>query len=243
MTRDEVIREIQRYAKEIGRTPSTKEFEEMTEIGQYKLPKYGFENYGQLVEAAGLPPNPFDKTKYNDKDKLCEMLIKIVREKRKWPSRSMLEIKHYENPDNFPAYVTFVNQLGLAGKMAQRVLDYTGDKGESDDILSICKSARDKFEKSEKIQEDEGVTSGEVYLGKQHGNYKIGKAQDSDRRREDITLLGAEPFEVIHKIPTDDIDGVEKYWHSRFASKRLRGEWFKLSLSDVRAFKRWKRIV
>ena len=243
MTRNEVIRELQGFAKEIGRTPSAKEFAEQTGIGQYKLPKYGFENYGQLVKVAGLPPNTFDKTKYDDKDKLCEMVIKIIREKKKWPSRSMLEIKHYENPDNFPAYVTFVNQLGLAGIMAQKVLEYAIDNRVSDDIISICKSARKNFEGNEEIPESVGITRGEVYLGRQHGNYKIGKARNTDRRREDITLLGAEPFEVIHKITTDDIDGVEEYWHARFASKRLRGEWFKLSLSDVKAFKRWKRIV
>lgn len=72
---------------------------------------------------------------------------------------------------------------------------------------------------------------------------KIGKAKDIDRRREDITLLGSEPFELIHEIVTDDMKGIEKYWHNRFKAKWIRGEWFKLNSSDVKAFKRWKKIA
>ena len=74
-------------------------------------------------------------------------------------------------------------------------------------------------------------------------NIKIGKSKDPDRRREDITLLGSEPFELIHVIKTDDMNGIEKYWHERFKSKHKRAEWFSLSRTDISAFKLWKKIV
>ena len=38
--------------------------------------------------------------------------------------------------------------------------------------------------------------------------------------------------------------GLEIFSHvMRFEAKRLKGEWFKLSPTDVRAFKRWKTIA
>jgi hypothetical protein len=51
------------------------------------------------------------------------------------------------------------------------------------------------------------------------------------------------PPKTIHSIETDDPIGVETYWHSRFSAKRGEGEWFELSPEDIKAFKRWKRIV
>lgn len=240
LTKQEIIKELQRYAKQNGgKTPSEKILFENTDVGITDRRRY-WSNYGELVIEAGLIPNEFDKTKYSH-TQLCGMFIKLIREKGKWPTRGILEVKHH-NDHNFPDSSTFYNKLGLTSKLAKTILEYIGDRRGYKDVVSICDSIIQKTGNESLSLEDGSVIAGYVYLGKQHGSYKIGKSKDPNRRRDDITLLGPEPFTLIHEIKTDDMAGVEKYWHERFSSKHKRGEWFNLSAGDIKAFKRWRKI-
>lgn len=86
---------------------------------------------------------------------------------------------------------------------------------------------------------------GYVYLLR-HGarrEYKIGRTNNPIRREGQITVELPQRVEPIHVITTDDPAGIEAYWHRRFAEKRLRNEWFALTPDDVRAFKRWRKII
>ena len=74
-------------------------------------------------------------------------------------------------------------------------------------------------------------------------HYKIGHTNSVGRRGSELAIKIPIPPSTIHTIETDDPVGVESYWHKRFAEKRGEGEWFELSLDDIGAFKRWKRIV
>ena len=239
VSREDILQEIRKVAKQNGgKTPSQKAFSENTDIGVYHWRKY-WPTYGELVNDAGLTPNKIYNTKYTH-NQLCELFIRVIREKGKWPTRGILDVKHYKDPD-FPDSTTFYRKFGLTNGLAQALLDYVKDRQGFEDIIDISTSILKKFGDNEVTNDN--IISGYVYLGKQHGRYKIGKSKDLDRRREDITLLGSEPFELIWQIKTDDMNGVEGYWHERLKSKWIRGEWFKLTASDVKAFKRWKKIV
>lgn len=244
LKKQEILKKIKRYAKEIGKTPSEKQFYEHAEIGIHDLKKYGWANYGELVYEAGLTPNKFDKTKYSY-NQLCKFFIETIREKNKWPTRGYLDVKHNKN-FNFPGSSTFYNKLGLTGELAQTILEFVEDKKDCDNIIEICNSVIKKYKDQDKSSR--GAVDGFVYLGKQYGVYKIGRTNDLSRRQEELSTQAPEPMTYIHEIKTDDMKGVENYWHNKFKSKKskkgkkLRGEWFNLNSSDVKAFKRWKNI-
>lgn len=80
-------------------------------------------------------------------------------------------------------------------------------------------------------------SKGVVYLLKAGPFYKIGKAVDFTKRLNQIKLQLPYPVEVIHRIASDDITAIERYWHRKFAHQRANGEWFTLSDSEVAEFR------
>jgi hypothetical protein len=77
------------------------------------------------------------------------------------------------------------------------------------------------------------LKQGYVYLLKSEHGYKIGYSKSPTSRHEQIDLILPFETELICTHKTDDMIGLERRLHERFADKRINGEWFDLSEDDV----------
>lgn len=238
-TRDFILKEIKSQAKDNGGTPlSAKRFEEKTGIKPYDWQRY-WPRFGDAQRDAGLSPNKFLKTSLAE-EHLMEKFITVMREHGRWPTKGEIVVKH--NQDNtFPDDHLFYNRFGTKLAIAEKILEYA-KKLMYTDVIIICERVLNEKDNLE-TQLNRETSLGWVYLARSGPDYKIGRTNDILRRNQEIGVILPNGYELIHKIKTTDPEGVEKYWHNRFASKRKRSEWFSLKKSDVLEFRRWRRIA
>lgn len=243
-TKEEIIKEIQKFAKENGgKTPSEKELDVNTGIKNYYWHKYWSKISDAQIEA-GLLPNIFPKIPYEHKD-LFEKFITLMRELKKWPTKAEIEVKHNKEY-GFPGSSIFYRNLGNIKDLANKILQYAEDNN-YDDVIKICNEVLEKYknlDEQDKDNTEKGVL-GWVYLIK-HGSFsqfRVGHTNDLLRRTKENRIQLPERATLIHSIETVDPVGVETYWLNHFKSKKLNGDWFNLSRADVNEFKHWKRIV
>lgn len=77
-------------------------------------------------------------------------------------------------------------------------------------------------------------TEGYIYVIKStDGKYKIGRARDVKHRLNCLQTGTPKKLKLILQIKTSNNNVLEKLCHRKFATKRLRGEWFKLTKEDL----------
>lgn len=80
-------------------------------------------------------------------------------------------------------------------------------------------------------------TRGFVYLMESDiGLYKIGHSVRPKDRLNKLRAQSPINIKLLHTIKYADRFAAELMWHKRFASKRVKGEWFKLDADDVKSF-------
>lgn len=239
LTKEDILEEIRKTAKDNSGIPlGSSRFEKETGIKPYYWKKY-WARLGDAQLEAGFKPNTLNSA-FSD-EHLLEKFIALTRELKKLPTAGELNVKH-SSDRSFPGSKAFY-RLGNVKQLVSGLLTYANDKN-YEDIVKLCKAYLEEKVVSEEAEADDLRTEiGSVYLVKSGHFYKIGRTNNMDRRHQEITIILPEGLVLIHEIKTDDPSGIENYWHRRFESKRKNGEWFDLNSSDVKAFKRWRRII
>jgi len=238
MNKQQILEEIKRVAGKNGGVPLGRErFEKETGIKPYDWGKF-WAKFGDAQREAGFDPNTLNAA-YN-LEFILEKYIDLIKELRRFPTSGDLRVKSHSDPD-FPSANT-MRRLGNKQEIAQKIFDFAKQKGLVD-IAALCEEVIETSTKKEAEDSNEKPNVGVVYLFKHGKYYKIGKTYDTVRRGNELKIQLPENLDLIHEIKTDDPSGVEAYWHRRFESKRMNGEWFDLNATDIKAFKRWRKII
>jgi hypothetical protein len=242
MDREHIIREIQRTAKANGGVAlGWRRFEAETGIRFYDWRGKFWTRWSDAVREAGFEPNRMSEP-YDDRI-LLEKLVLLTRSLGHVPTYGEL-LFATRNDAAFPSETAF-RRLGSRPECASRVIAFCQANHGNEDVAALWRHVAATEQPTDDEESDSAPPGfGYVYLLK-HGSrreYKIGRTNNPMRREGEVGIQLPEKLQPIHYIKTDDPAGVENYWHTRFASKRKKGEWFALTAEDVRAFKRWKRI-
>lgn len=237
-SREQIIAAIRRMAAENGAVPGKQRFESETGVREHEWVKY-WARWGDALTEAGFKPNDWGSA--YPEEELLERLAAFARELGRFPVVRDLKVKANQDP-SFPSASPF-RRFGGQSALAARLREYASGKG-YDDIVALCDAMPFKgIAVPASGSKESELSTGFVYLMKSGRHYKIGRAVSVGSRERQLAIKIPVPPSVVHRIETDDPVGVETYWHKRFEDKRGEGEWFALSLDDVRAFKRWRKIV
>jgi len=242
-SREEILQEIRRAAaRNRGKPVGRDRFRQLTGISEYALAQH-WPTYGEAVRDAGLEPNTLNAAL--DDDAVFGRFVELTRELGHVPTSNELRRARANDP-SFPSSGVF-ERLGSKDERVAGALERCRNTPVDSDVVAILEAHAPRGDgpvgRSSEGPRNE-ISYGFVYLARGHrGEYKIGRTNLVDRRVAELGATSAVELSLIHEIKTDDPVGVEAYWHSRFADKRMRGEWFRLGSRDIAAFRRWKRIA
>lgn len=233
-TKEKVLAEIRRIAREEGRPPGQSLFKRKTGLSKsYWSGKY-WPRWSAALKEAGLEQN--ERNLAIPVELLLSKYLELVSELDAVPALSDLSFKS-RNDKEFPATTTFRKRIGGQSVIVKEAYEFAIKNNYDSNLLEILE---DKIHSNAPlvVSKDNGEIEGLVYLLKSGEFYKIGRATDLERRVKQVSTAMPETIDLLHSIKTDDPSGIENYWHRRFKDKRANGEWFKLDAQDVKAFKR-----
>lgn len=234
--RERILDEIKRLAAENGGiAPGKGLFQRETGITESDWYGKLWLRWNDAVSDAGLTPNK--KQERLSSDLVLDKYAEVCRHYGKPPSSA--ELRFYTRQAvGFISHNTFAKHFGSQQGVIAALRDRAVLRNE-DDLIAIL-PAVDSPEDLSRPSNSTYISEGWVYLLHSGEHFKIGRSDELEKRVKQISIALPEKVVLVHAIRTDDPPGIEAYWHRRFAHQRANGEWFRLSQTEVKAFKRRK---
>lgn len=237
MEKTHIIEQIQRTAAANGGiAPGWRKLAAVTGINYSDWCGVHWARWNDALGEAGFAPNRL--TQAYEESELLGLYAGYTSELGQLPTGTDLRLKTKRDP-HFPNDRTF-DRLGSKLEIVAKLISYCRDKPELTEVASLASKYFSSHQTQEKeVSSNSDRVCGYVYMIRYGRKYKIGFTNSPIRRFREVSIELPDETIQIHTIATDDPNGIEEYWHKRFAAKRIRkSEWFELSGDDVRAFKR-----
>ncbi len=231
-----IIAEIQRTSRENdGVAPGKKRFQSLTGIAESDWYGRYWTRWSEALQEAGLQANQLQKSLPDEL--VLESLANLTQRLGRFPVAGEIRLEARNDPD-FPSHNVF-RRFGGKADLAQALLRHSEGRDDLPGVADAARQVASARRQSMEASDSEAVDSlGFVYLIRSGRFFKIGRTNAVGRREYELAIQLPEKVVLVHQIKTDDPVGIERYWHSRFGTRRRNGEWFELSGADVSAFKR-----
>lgn len=221
-----------------GRAPGREKFLAETGIKPHEWRGRIWRNWSDAIAEAGFAPNE-RQAAFVDDD-LLAVVCSIAKDLQRFPSTGDIEFDARRHP-NAPSAKTILARWKMP-ELATALAGYADAHNEPEVAEYARLYSSPRSQRVDNVTDEAGKALGHVYMQRHGQDYKIGFTNSLNKRGRQIQIELPQEIELVHSILTDDPPGVEAYWHRRFAEKRTRGEWFKLTKTDVAAFKKWSKI-
>ena len=236
MNRATILAEIRRVALANGGAAlGQNQFEKLSGISQGVWRGKFWLRWSEAVAEAGFAPGKMQEA--HPDEFLLERLAELTRQCGHFPTSSETRMQRV-NDKSFPTHGVF-DRIGTKLEKIAKLREFAQLHSAYADILDLLpREVAEERTATEHSGERPEKGDGHVYMLKLGKHYKIGRTFAVPRRHREIALELPEKPDIVHSMSTDDPEGIEAYWHRRFARKQTNGEWFALDAEDVRVFKR-----
>jgi Meiotically up-regulated gene 113 len=237
MTKDQILNEIRRTAEENGGIPlGIQRFVKETGVKTSDWAGKFWTKWSDAIEESGFEPNKWQEA--IPIELLIEKYALFVNELGHIPTRLELRLKT-KTDSGFPSSNAFL-RLGSKSEITEKLLAFCSGKDNFAELLAVLNNLPKIKQPFQNVVAKSTTENGNVYLLIFGEEYKIGCSNNVERRFRELKTQMPYDGKIIHSIATGDPEGIEAYWHKYFKEKRLKGEWFKLSETDVKYFMKRK---